>query len=854
MQQIPTLLLASVCALSAHAALPDNPPTTLSHPLSATEKTAATPAELGRYIALAPAENTEANITGHVLDAKTGLYLPAVKVEIRGRHLSTMTDATGHFFLKDAPVGALEVEFNATGYRTLVKKIETRANHSLLLNVELEADEIQLSDVVVSATRNVTKRRQAPTLVNVMDLKLFDRVQSTDISQALTFQPGVRVETNCQNCGFSQVRINGLEGPYSQILIDSKPVFSALAGVYGLEQLPTNMIERVEVMRGGGSALYGSSAIAGVINVITKEPLASSATLSHDLRGMGGLNRFENTTNLNATYVSDNNRLGFTLFGQLRHRAGYDHDGDGYTETPKLDGRNVGFRAFAKFTDYAKLTAELHGTQEFRRGGDLLENQPHNAHITEQLQHANVSGSLGYQQTSVDGRHHFNAYASLAKVVRDSYYGGGEVLVSEYLKKAQHTPLTPNELEDMNKRLTSYGRTKGETSVFGAQYAYDFDRFLFLPSQLTLGAELNNDRLEDISGYRPAPIVQKMHNQGYFLQNEWRNEQWSLLLGGRLDKHSLLAKAIFSPRASVRFNPTHDLVLRANFSTGFRAPQIFDEDLHVDNAGGELITIRNAADLHEERSKSLSLSADWYGHCGNWNFNIMVEGFYNHLTDAFSLEQKKEIIGGKEWTIKTRTNSDGAKVFGANLEGRLAYARLWSLQGGLTLQKSRYDKAQKWNDEDSYETRRFYRTPDTYAYFVTTLTPLRGWEFSLNGTYTGSMLVGHEVPLDEHGNLAEFAGRPAATIVEKRLQYGPGQTATIAGPRTFKTPSFFEMGVKVQYTLPVYKYYTLQLHAGVQNILNAFQDDFDRGPGRDSAYVYGPRAPRSFFAGFKFNY
>lgn len=116
------------------------------------------------------------------------------------------------------------------------------------------------------------------------------------------------------------------------------------------------------------------------------------------------------------------------------------------------------------------------------------------------------------------------------------------------------------------------------------------------------------------------------------------------------------------------------------------------------------------------------------------------------------------------------------------------------------------------------------------------------------------MLVGHEVPLDEHGNLAEFAGRPAATIVEKRLQYGPGQTATIAGPRTFKTPSFFEMGVKVQYTLPVYKYYTLQLHAGVQNILNAFQDDFDRGPGRDSAYVYGPRAPRSFFAGFKFNY
>ena len=91
-------------------------------------------------------------------------------------------------------------------------------------------------------------------------------------AQGLNFQPGVRVETNCQNCGFQQVRINGLDGPYTQILIDSRPIFSALSGVYGLEQIPANMIERVEVMRGGGSALFGSSAIAGTINIITRSP------------------------------------------------------------------------------------------------------------------------------------------------------------------------------------------------------------------------------------------------------------------------------------------------------------------------------------------------------------------------------------------------------------------------------------------------------------------------------------------------------------------------------------------------------------------------------------------------------
>ena len=105
-----------------------------------------------------------------------------------------------------------------------------------------------------------------------MSAKLFETVNSTDLAKSLNFQSGLRVENNCQNCGFQQVRINGLDGPYTQILIDSRPIFSALSGVYGLEQIPANMIERVEVMRGGGSALFGSSAIAGTINIITKEP------------------------------------------------------------------------------------------------------------------------------------------------------------------------------------------------------------------------------------------------------------------------------------------------------------------------------------------------------------------------------------------------------------------------------------------------------------------------------------------------------------------------------------------------------------------------------------------------------
>lgn len=126
-------------------------------------------------------------------------------------------------------------------------------------NFEVFEDIISLEGGVVSANRNETHRREAHTLVNILDTKLYENTTSCTLAQGLNYVPGVRVESNCQNCGFQQVRINGLEGPYTQILIDSRPIFSSLSGVYGIEQLPASMIQQVEVMRGGGSALFGSS-------------------------------------------------------------------------------------------------------------------------------------------------------------------------------------------------------------------------------------------------------------------------------------------------------------------------------------------------------------------------------------------------------------------------------------------------------------------------------------------------------------------------------------------------------------------------------------------------------------------
>ena len=252
------------------------------------------------------------------MDKKTGEHLPFINVLLKGTTIGTTTDNSGHYFLKNLPEGKFTLEYKALGYKTVSKEVSQKKGKTLEINVELEEDQIALDGVVVSANRAETSRRLAPTLVNVLDAKVFTTTNAVNLAQGLNFQPGVRVETNCQNCGFQQVRINGLDGPYTQILIDSRPIFSALSGVYGLEQIPANMIERVEVMRGGGSALFGSSAIAGTINIITKEPLRNSGELSHTLTSIGGTSAFDNNTTLNASLLSENGKAGLYLFGQNR--------------------------------------------------------------------------------------------------------------------------------------------------------------------------------------------------------------------------------------------------------------------------------------------------------------------------------------------------------------------------------------------------------------------------------------------------------------------------------------------------------------------------------------------------------
>ncbi|HCP58475.1 MAG TPA: TonB-dependent receptor, partial [Alistipes obesi] len=173
----------------------------------------------------------------------------------------------GHYFLKNLPLGRFTLVASSVGYRSAETTVEIVADRTAEVNFSLNEEALAVEEVVVSASRTETNRKFSPTIVSVASTKLFESTASSNLAETMNFQSGLRVENNCGNCGTTQLRINGLEGQYSQVLLDSRPIFSSLASVYGLEQLPVAMIERVEVIRGGGSALFGANAIGGVVNI-----------------------------------------------------------------------------------------------------------------------------------------------------------------------------------------------------------------------------------------------------------------------------------------------------------------------------------------------------------------------------------------------------------------------------------------------------------------------------------------------------------------------------------------------------------------------------------------------------------
>ena len=764
------------------------------------------------------AQDNAVTVSGRV--TSNGNPVPYAAVYLKNGNLGVNTNIDGQYQL-EIPIGEHILEVASQGFRTNSKKITITSNQNATLNFELIEDALGLDEVVISATRNRVERRSAPVVVSSLKPRLLTATQSISVAEGLNFTPGVRVETNCQNCGFTQVRLNGLDGAYTQILLNSRPIFTSLLGVYGLEQIPTNIIERVEVVRSGGSALYGSNAIAGTVNIITKDPILNTWEIGSNMAIVGG-EAWDRVVNFNSSIVADDLSSGVTFFGAYRNREAYDANDDGFTELVELRNTTVGAKAFFRPTDRSRISLNLNAIREYRRGGDRLELAPQFTDITEELDHDTFIGGADYEIDSKDGTQKTQVYTSASYTNRDSYYGG-----LGGARTRQDSLLANN----------AFGTTKDLAWVNGVQITKTFNN----KDVLTIGAEYNYSATEDqIPGYDRL-VDQNVNTLGGYAQYEWKpSDQFSALLGTRLDNVNVfgnysvgglerdldLNQTALSPRLTLSYKLTEAWRLRAGYARGFRAPQTFNEDLHISSVGGEPQFVLLSDDLDTEFSNAFTGSVNYSKTKDLLQLDVLVEGFYTLLEDPFTLVSTGAVLSNGSILEEVR-NGEGARVYGSNFELGLSPDPEWRFQLGGTLQKTEWNQPQILFESDGTPGEsnividEFVRVPDFYGYLNTTWIPSEKFNVDVTGTYSGNMTIPRVI--SDNGFL-----------------------------ELNDSGSFFDMNIKLETHFDFNESFMITLSGGVTNIFNSFQDDFDIGPGRDSDYVYGPDAPRAIFFGLKF--
>jgi len=695
---------------------------------------------------------------------------------------SAETDESGSFEITQIPPGRYHVEVYAEGYMDYSSNNfdlkQNKLNYQVILIKKIT------EEIVVTATRTRKLFAETPIKTELITTKDIEKKAATNLADTLYQTTGVRVENDCQNCNFSQVRINGMEGKYTQILIDSSPVISAMTGVYGLEQIPAEMLDRIEIVKGGGSALYGGNAVAGVINVLTKEPQENKTTLKLHQESISR----EPFTNIgfHSSLVSKDLNTRAFLFASYQKREPVDLNDDKFSELGTISNTSFGLNLYNYFSEInGNLKLSLFRIFEERRGGDLFDKPPHEANTAEWIKTDQIGFSSDWNHY-LSEKIHYNLSLSLVDAKRNTYYGS-------------------------HKDPNAYGTTKNPLMFLNCQLNYQAGSHVF-----SIGAQYKRDKIKDEATGYDRIIEDIYHESGLFIQDDFKiGKTFSLLTGLRLNKHSALDRIIFTPRLSILVNLMKELSFRTSFSTGFRAPQVFDEDLHITQVGGEGMMVTNSPNLKEEKSYSINSGFDYGKQIGRNLIQFSVEGFYNKLSDTFILHEVKRIEKAR---ILERINGSGSKVYGLSFDFGLVLGPKLSLASGWSIQRSELEEP-----EPDFNSREFFRTPNFYGYFSMSYENNKLVNVDLSGEYTGPMKAPH------------YAGY----IYEDRLE---------------TTQSFWVVNLRLRKPINITETYKASLFFGAYNILNSYQEDLDKGVDRDSGYVYGPAKPRSFYAGFEFSF
>ncbi|RTQ53360.1 TonB-dependent receptor [Hymenobacter gummosus] len=558
-----------------------------------------------------------------------GAAVPFASVGLKGTTHGTTADEHGGFVLKSVPAGDYQLAVTALGYKPAERRVTVKAGETAAYTVLLAPASTETAEVVISGTLGEVVKSESPVPVELYTPKFFQKNPAPCLFENLTMVNGVRPQLNCSVCNTGDIHINGLEGPYTMVLIDGMPIVSALSTVYGLSGIPNSMVERVEVVKGPASTLYGSEAVGGLINVITKNP-EKAAPLSVDVFGtsFGELNVDAGAA---ARVGKATTLLTTNLFGYNQRR---DVNHDGFTDVPLQQRATV----FNKWS--------------LRRPEDRVANLAARYYYEDRF-----GGQLGWRPEHRGGD----------SIYGESIYTSRYELLGQYQLPVKREKLLLSGSYNRHHQNSIYGTT----SYIATQHV-GFGQLTWLKPvsvqhQLLLGAAYRYTWYDDNTPATAARLGDRAANSpdvvrlpGLFVQDEWHlNIHSTLLTGLRLDhdpRHGLVP----SGRINYKWG-TDDgrRVLRLGAGNGFRVVNLFTED-HAALTGARQVVV--AERLSPERS---------------WNATV-------NYTHQFGPDARPLILDGSLfWTYFTNKilpdyDTDPNQIIYRNLRG-------YAVSRGLTL-------------------------------------------------------------------------------------------------------------------------------------------------------------------------
>jgi len=523
--------------------------------------------------------------------------LEFANVIVKGTNKGAMTDSLGYFRIDDLSSGTIQIQVSRIGF--LTENIQVKLPLSdTVFSVELKDLDSSLEEVVVSGTMQEVSKLDSPVPIEVYKTAFFRANPTPSLFESLQNVNGVRPQINCNVCNTGDIHINGLEGPYTMILIDGMPIVSGLATVYGLTGIPQSLIDRIEVVKGPASTLYGSEAVGGLINVITKRPeVAPLVSMDAFASGWGEIN-----TDLGIKGKFGKSIQSLSGVNVFWFDNPIDNNGDGFTDLTlqkrislfqKFDVRRKGEKAFnlaGRYVNENRWGGQMKWT-EAERGGDQIYGE---SVFTERWE------AFGTYQLPVKELVNFQFSANGHK--QDSYYGTTFFLADQTIAFGQ---------------VTWIKEAGKHNFLLGSAYRYTH-------------YDDNTTATSQERGNRNFPS--EIHLPGVFLQDEIRfNSNQSLLAGLRYDYNSVHG-SIFSPRLNYKIvSADKSTVFRISAGNGFRVANVFTED-HAALTGARDVVFTE--ELAPERSwnTNLNLVKKIYSDKGNY-FGIDGSIFYTYFTN-----------------------------------------------------------------------------------------------------------------------------------------------------------------------------------------------------------------------------